>query len=193
MVTQVINILDTVSGDRVLPLFLTDAAPVNGTSGTLAGVAQPGSLLQRSDSPALYQNTGSQASPTWTQIEAAGGTGDFVDLSASGSVTGDGFKPFVRGAGNSYKIARGVHTQVAASDTIVTGLATVVAVAVALQSAPTVEQMFVTGDIGDQDGAPDAGSFLLNSYKPTAVNDVTPIAATDFTGNAKINWIAIGT
>ena len=50
---------------------------------------------------------------------------------------------------------------------------------------------FVTCSIGDQAGAPAAGSILIKSWKPTANNDVTPIAATTFTKN--VNWIAIGT
>jgi hypothetical protein len=99
----------------------------------------------------------------------------------------------IAGIAAGYKIARGTHTQVAASDTIATGLATVVAVVASFKSGPTVKQLFLHADVGNQSGAPAAGSFLLNTYKPTAVNDVTPIAATDFTDNVKIDWIAIGT
>lgn len=99
----------------------------------------------------------------------------------------------VGGVGGSYKIARGVHTQVAASDTVATGLATVVAVVVGFGGAPTVKQLFCAGDIGDQSAAPVAGSVLITTYKPTAVNDVTPTPATDFTDNVKVAWIAIGT
>jgi hypothetical protein len=98
-----------------------------------------------------------------------------------------------QGVAGGYKVARGVHTQVAASDTIVTGLATVVAVAVGFGGAPTVKQLFCSGEIGDQAGTPAAGSVLIKTYKPTAVNDVTPTAATDFTDNVKIAWVAIGT
>lgn len=98
-----------------------------------------------------------------------------------------------QGVAGGYKIARGVHTQVAASDTVITGLATVIAVIVGFGSAPTVKQLFCAGLIGDQAGTPAAGSVLINTYKPTAVNDVTPIAATDFSDNVKIAWVAIGT
>ena len=99
----------------------------------------------------------------------------------------------VRGVAGGYKIARGVHTQIAASDTVVTGLATVVAVIVGFASAPTVKQLFCAGSIGNQSGAPAAGSILLTTYKPTATDNVTPIAATDFTDNVKLAWLAIGT
>jgi len=98
----------------------------------------------------------------------------------------------VQGVASGYKIARGVHTQVAAEDTVATGLATVVAVVVAFGGAPTVKQLFCSGSIGDQSAAPVAGSVLISTYKPTAVNDVTPTAATDFTDNVKIAWIALG-
>lgn len=93
---------------------------------------------------------------------------------------------------NGYKIARGEHTQVAASDTVVSGLTTVVAVIVSPRTR-TVKQLFFNGSPGDQAGTPAAGSFLITSQKPTAVNDVTPTAATDFTDNVVVDWIAIGT
>lgn len=97
------------------------------------------------------------------------------------------------GVGASYKIARGVHQQAAASDTIATGLTTVVAVVATWQDPPTLKQLWVTATIGDQAGSPAAGSILTKTYKPTATNDVTPIAATDFTDNLHLNWVAIGT
>jgi hypothetical protein len=100
----------------------------------------------------------------------------------------------VQGVLPGYKIARGVHTQVAASDTVVTGLATVVAVIVGFDSAPTVKQLHCAGTIGDQAGAPAAGSILIKTFKPTSSsNDATPVAATDFTDNVRIAWLAIGT
>jgi hypothetical protein len=97
----------------------------------------------------------------------------------------------VGGVAGAYRLARGVHETVAASDTVVTGLTTVVAVAAVLEDDPTVDPLFVSCSIGDQAGAPAAGSVYIKSWKPTAVNDVTPIAATTF--GKKVNWIAIGT
>jgi hypothetical protein len=91
-----------------------------------------------------------------------------------------------------YRIARGEHIQAAASDTVVTGLSTVIAV-VAVPRTRTIKQLFFNSSPGDQAGTPAAGSILITSQKPTAVNDVTPIAATDFTDNIKVDWIAIGT
>lgn len=96
------------------------------------------------------------------------------------------------GVAAGYKIARGVHQQAAASDTVATGLTTVVAVCVSWRDAPTVKQLFINASIGDQAGTPAAGSVLIRTYKPTAVNDVTPTAATDFTDNLSSNWVAIG-
>lgn len=91
------------------------------------------------------------------------------------------------------RIARGIHVQVAAEDTVDTGLATVVACVAQFQDPPTVNQLFCEADVGDQAGAPAAGSVLIRTYKPTAVNDVTPTAATDFTDDLAIAWVAIGT
>jgi len=98
----------------------------------------------------------------------------------------------VQGAAGGYKIARGERVQVAASDTVVTGLATVIAVVVTPRTR-TVKQLFFNASPGDQAGTPAAGSFLLTSQKPTAVNDVTPTAATDFTDDIAVSWVAIGT
>lgn len=97
----------------------------------------------------------------------------------------------VGGVAAGYKIARGTHTTVAASDTVVTGLATVVAAVVSFKGAPSINNFILAADIGTQAGAPAAGSILIKSYKPTATNDVTPLPATTF--GATCDWIAIGT
>lgn len=99
----------------------------------------------------------------------------------------------VAGVAAGYKVARGVHQQAAASDTIVTGLTTVVAVVVSWRDKPTLKQLYVAASIGDQAGAPAAGSILINTYKATAANDCTPGTPTDFTDNLSIDWVAVGT
>lgn len=96
-----------------------------------------------------------------------------------------------QGLAAGYKIARGVHETVAAADTVVTGLATVVAVVAVLAADPTTDPLLVSADIGNQAGAPAAGSVYIKTWKPTANDNVTPVAATTFT--KKVNWVAIGT
>jgi hypothetical protein len=88
------------------------------------------------------------------------------------------------------KIARGQHTTVDADDTVVTGLATVVAVVASLDDDPVDGVMHVTATLGDQAGSPAAGSIQIKSWKSTDA-DATLIAGTTFT--KKVNWIAIGT
>jgi hypothetical protein len=95
------------------------------------------------------------------------------------------------GVGSGYKIARGQATSVTASDTVVTGLSTVVAAIANLESAPVIGCDRATASIGDQSGSPAAGSVLIQSWKPTSSSDTTPIAATTF--SKKVNWVAIGT
>lgn len=90
-----------------------------------------------------------------------------------------------------YKIARGQHTTVTASDTVVTGLATVVAVVASLESDPVDDPFMCSAAIGDQAGSPAAGSILIKTWKNTGGTDPTPAAATTFA--KKVNWIAIGT
>lgn len=96
-----------------------------------------------------------------------------------------------QGVAAGYKLARGQHTTVAASDTVVTGLTTVAAVVACLDSDPGLDPLLVTASIGDQAGAPVAGSIYIKSWRATAVGDCTPIAATTF--GKKVNWIAVGT
>lgn len=97
----------------------------------------------------------------------------------------------VQGAAAGYKVARGQHETVAAADTVVTGLATVVAALAVLDDDPSADPLFVTASIGNQAGAPAAGSIYIKGWKPTAQADTAPIAATTF--GKKVNWIAIGT
>ncbi len=70
----VYRILDTATGDVVLPVATNAGAPTSGTSGTLVGIAQPGSLLIDTTNKALYQNTNTAASPTWTAVSESGVT-----------------------------------------------------------------------------------------------------------------------
>lgn len=75
MTTRSFTVLDVLVGDSVLPLYTSSAAPTNGTTGTLAGSAPKGALLIDTNAGALYQNTNTLASPTWTLSGAGGGGG----------------------------------------------------------------------------------------------------------------------
>lgn len=92
--------------------------------------------------------------------------------------------------GPDMKMAFGLSTTVAASDTIVTGLSKLLGVVAGLNDAPTDAISWVNADIGDQAGTPAAGSFLLKSWKNTSGSDPTPLAATAF--GVKVPWIAFG-
>lgn len=95
------------------------------------------------------------------------------------------------GAPGGTRFVAGQATTATASDTIVTGLAKVAGVVASLNDAPSDDPSWVSGDIGDQAGAPAAGSFLLKTWKNTGGTDPTPLAATTF--SKKVNWIAFGT
>lgn len=90
-----------------------------------------------------------------------------------------------------YKVARGQHTTVTAADTVVTGLATVVAVVACLESDPVDDPFMCSAQVGNQSGAPAAGSIIIKTWKNTGGTDPTPAAATTF--SKLVNWIAIGT
>lgn len=127
-------------------------------------------------------------------------SGGVLDVESGGSLklagtamtkTAAQLNAVIVGAAGGYKIARGQQTTVAASDTVVTGLATVVAVIASLDSDPVDDPFMCTASIGDQAGSPAAGSVYIKTWKNTGGTDPTPVAATTF--SKKVNWIAIGT
>ena len=67
-VIQVLGIQLAPTGARIFDIA---AAPTDGTSGTGAGLAAPGSLLLRTDVATAYLNVGTKASPTWVAITHA--------------------------------------------------------------------------------------------------------------------------
>ena len=61
--------------DNDIWLFTNNGAPTSGTSGTGATVTGTASLCLDYLYTALYKNTNTKASPTWTEIAEAGGGG----------------------------------------------------------------------------------------------------------------------
>ena len=94
------------------------------------------------------------------------------------------------GVAADYKIARGQHTTIDEDDTVVTGLALVIAVVASLDSDPVDGCMHASASIGDQSAAPAAGSILIKTWKSTD-GDATLVPASTFT--KLVNWIAVGT
>ncbi len=85
------------------------------------------------------------------------------------------------------KLEYGIHTNVAASDTLTTSTLSVVLGAVATpQSDPaaTASVAFCSCDVGDQAGTPAAGAFLMKSWEADGT------VATSF--GETINWLAWG-
>lgn len=93
------------------------------------------------------------------------------------------------GVGASYKIARGV-AAITGSGDVVTGLTTVVSVTATPQDDLDGTTLAgCNGTIGDQAGAPAAGSVTIKCWKITAADNGALIAAT---AAKNVNWIAIG-
>lgn len=65
--------------------IVDSGAPVNGTSGTGAGFAGPGSTYVNTANGAKYINTGSKASPTWSVV-ATGGFDPNAGIFAAGTL-----------------------------------------------------------------------------------------------------------
>jgi len=108
-------------------------------------------------------------------------SGGVLDIEAGGILSQGGVP---------LKIVRGQFTTVTAADTVVTGLASVAAVVVSLESDPTDNPFMASAQIGDQAGAPAAGSIIIKTWQNTTGTDPTPAAASTF--GKKVNWVAIG-
>lgn len=106
------------------------------------------------------------------------------NLGASGSLVVSNQHP-------GLKVAYGQHTTVAASDTVDTGLDSVLCAVAQLEDDPVIGADRVLAALGDQAGTPAKGAILIKTFKPTATGDATPVAGTTF--SKVVNWIAVGT
>jgi len=117
-------------------------------------------------------------------LKLGAGAGTSVDRTAAQ------INLLLQGLAAGYKIARGVEA-VTGTATVVTGLATVVAVLATAQDDLDGDTLAgVSATIGDQNGAPAAGSVYLKAWKNNADGDATMVAAN---AAKSVNWIAIGT
>lgn len=96
----------------------------------------------------------------------------------------------ITGVAAGYKVAYGTATIDAASKDIATGLTTVIGVIVSMVGDPSLTHAYSSATVGNQTNAPVAGSIRIKSWKPTAVGDATPVAATSTFGN--VAWVAFG-
>lgn len=138
-------------------------------------IAQDATVYRAANGKISATNNGH---PLGTALDAATADGDIIE-----------YLPGASGLG--YRLARGQSATVTASDTIVTGLNTLVSVVASFDDNIGDNPEWVTASIGDQAGTPAAGSFLLKTWQNTSGSDPTPVAASTF--NKKVNWIAVGT
>lgn len=112
----------------------------------------------------LYQNIGTNLSSTWI--------------------------PSARGNATTRRFAGGV-ASITGTGTVATGLATVVAVTATSQTdLDGTTHAGVSATIGDQAGAPVAGSVILKSWKATSTSVTTLIPDTTA---CSVNYLAVGT
>lgn len=128
------------------------------------------------------------AARTYTFQDRDGTIADNTDLAGKQDVLTN---PVV-GVGADYKIARGV-SSITGSGDVVTGLTTVVSITVTPQSDLDGDTLAgCSATIGNQAGAPAAGSVTIKCWKVTtggAAGNPTLIAAD---AAKSVNWIAVG-
>ena len=118
-------------------------------------------------------------------LSAATANGDIIEVLRMNSIVNP-----VAALLPGLRIARGQQTTVTAADTVVTGLTTVLTAVASEESDPVLTVSQVSCQVGNQSGAPVAGSIVIKTWEPTSVSNPTPIAATTF--GKLVNWIAIG-
>lgn len=111
-------------------------------------------------------------------------------VAAAAADSSDTTAAVLLGAEGGLRTVGGMQTTIDADDTVVTGLALVVAACATLASDPVAGAQWVTASIGNQAGAPAAGSIQIKSWKATASGDTAPTAATTF--SKLVSWIAVG-
>ncbi|MDI4231441.1 DUF2190 family protein [Bradyrhizobium sp. Arg237L] len=134
----------------------------------------------------LYWDAGSK---NFTTVPGAGTRAigaAFADAGAADTIG----QVCLDGPAGGLRVVGGQLTTATASDTVVTGLSKVLSAVASFESDPGDDPMLVSAQIGDQAGAPVAGSIVVKTWKNTGGTDPTPVAATTFA--KKVNWIAIG-
>lgn len=148
------------------------------TGGTINGAGANVAFAQGPEREAVYTCT---AALTWV-----------VDVSAAETLNLAKKNLVAQGVAAGYKIARGV-AAITGSGDVATGLTTVVAVTVTAQDNLDGDNLAgVSATIGNQAGAPAAGSVTIKTWKVTtggAAGNPTMIAATVA---KNVNWIAVG-
>lgn len=192
------------SGDFVVVGAFFGVAQVTAATGVLVPIVREGVFTLAKATGATWTNGDplywDATAKNWTKVSAGNAplgvaAADALSGDTTGSVSIEALPEAVQGnplqvpAGAGKKVAFGQATTVAAVDTIVTGLGVALAgVIVSFDDSPGDDPMLVSASIGDQVGAPAAGSFLLKTWKNTGGTDPTPLAATTFA--KKVNWIA---
>lgn len=146
--------------------------------------------------------------PTGNPVNGTAGTGCFQNTpptggyfcgyaiaspnTSAGAQAGDSLGYFAKatGTGSDLRSVAGQWTSVTAADTVATGLNVVVAVVASLDSDPGDNPEWCSATIGNQSGAPVAGSVIIKTWQNTSGTDPTPVAATTF--GKKVNYIAVG-
>lgn len=184
---------DTASGDFVIlgALFgvavgsaLSGADLVLNRSGVFELAKATGTAWAQGDR--LYWDAGAKNYTT-----SAGTNNRAVGVAFAAALSADttGFV-FIERSGGGLRTVAGQLTTVTATDTVVTGLAKVISVVACLDDNPGDNPEWVSATIGDQAGAPAAGSVIIKTWQNTSGSDPTPVAATTF--SKKVNWIAVG-
>jgi predicted RecA/RadA family phage recombinase len=182
----------------------TRVTAADGTKGVILPVGVANLLMVVENSVAgsalkVYPDTGGTINSESANVAVSVGGGQRALFIATAALTWvvapNDLLALLSGVAAGYKVARGqetIHPSAVATATVVTGLATVVAVVATPDADPDGTNLAaVSATIGDQAGSPAAGSVILKTWKITAADNGALVAATADT-DYEVNWIAIG-
>ena len=177
-------------GENVLIRFKQGGAIIELASGALIDVLDGGDIALAGADGIRVESGGEISVKSGGSIDLLAGAlfeiaGTDIRAELAAAVTTP-----VAGVAAGYIVARGVFTPTDGSEDVVTGLTTVVAAVSALVATPVLTHMWSQATIGDQAGAPAAGSIRVVNRKPTGSGDVSPADAT--TPFVDVAWIAVG-
>jgi hypothetical protein len=193
-------LIPAVGDVSLVPVWPHAGAPVNGTSGTMAGYTQPGDLLVDTTNKILYQNTNTQASPTWTVVGSVAaitsGTIDGVTIGGTtpGAVTtnalhvdtGTKTATASSGAATLNKMA-GVIT----SESLSTAAGSDYTLTLTNSDVAAADQVFASAALGTAT----TGEAAITSVKPAANSVVIKVRNIDgaaaFNGTVKISFLVV--
>lgn len=171
-------------------IFHNAGSPTNGTSGTGAGIAGKGALLIDTTNGALYQNTNTLASPTWTQIAEGSNSPTFTNLTLTGLIYNSVTTGITAGTTRTRTGAVALTTELNRVDTSTAPSAgTLLGDGVVLMASAAGLDIIVVNNTANPIQVYSAGSDTINGVAGSTGVAVSPNSVNIFVAQATGGWV----